>query len=433
MVRSSFGSVSFWGGLALLAASSTASAQWLPFSGNNCGCNGNTRSTLFGPPPVAFQSASSSCCSAAMPIQRTALFSESVQCGQPIACTIEQPVQVRQMVQAIRVEPLQPVVHPVYDTVQVTEYQPVRQKVQKPVYETKYVEQAVTEMRPVTQQRTVNVPTVDYQSVTEYKKVQKQVGYRGTKNEATGKISPCQYDNRPTMLGAMNRAGYQARTAFTPQTKATRQFIPQTMTCTVPCTKKVAVQGMKQVTYNVTSMVPQQTTRKVAVNSVRYVEEEITAMKAVTVAKTMQVGTRISYAPVGSGAGGAGGAGVATGLQPTADPRASAKNLEGTPKRTADGSKIDEFSPGLAPDDFNGRNGGNPKKISYPTPLEQDPVDHGHLTETTVPARLAAPVRSTFNAPSVVRVSQWVARTPLPATPSTPGNPGAMSLAGNVP
>ena len=39
------------------------------------------------------------------------------------------------MVQAVRVEPLQPVVHPVYDTVHVTEYQPVKQKVQKPIVE----------------------------------------------------------------------------------------------------------------------------------------------------------------------------------------------------------------------------------------------------------------------------------------------------------
>jgi hypothetical protein len=364
-----------------------------------------------------------------MPMQRTAMMSESVSCGQPISCTIEQPVQMRQMVQAVRVEPLQPIVHPVMDTVQVTEYRPTKQKVSKPIQEVEYIDQQVTVMQPVTQQRTVDVPTVDYQTVTEYKKVQKQVGYWVTKNEATGKVSPCQYDNRPTMLGAINRAGYQMRTALTPQTKVTRQFVPQTMTCTVPCSKKVAVSGMKKVTYNVTSMVPTQTTRKVAVNKVRYVDEEVIVMKPVTVARTMQVGTRISYAPIGSGAG---GTGVASGLQPTADPRASAKNPDGTPKRTADG-KIDEFSPGLAPDDFNKRNGapGN-QKISYPTPLDQDAADQGRLTEAVVPARVTSPAKATFNTPSVVRVSQWVARTPLPNTPSQPGKSGTMSLAGNV-
>ncbi len=422
MVRSSFRSASFWSCLALLAATNTASAQWLPFSGSNCPCGPAPRATLFGPPPVAYQSASMSYSSAAYGV-------ESVQCGQPIACTIEQPVQMRQMAQIVRVESLQPVVHPVYDTVQVTEYQPIRQKVQKPIVEVKYVEQTVTEMRPSVQQRTVNVPTVDYQTVTEYKKVQKQAGYWVTKNEATGKVAPCTYDNRPGIAGWMNRTGYEMRTAFTPQSRVTRQFIPQTMTCTVPCTKKVAVQGVKQVTYNVTSMVPQQVTRKVAVNSVRYVEEEITAMKAVTVAKTMQVGTRISYAPVGSGAGGGGTAA----LNPTPDNKASARNIDGTPKRTADG-KLDEFSPGLAPEDFNNRNGVSPKKISYPTPIEEEPADHGRMTETTVPARESAPTQQpSLRTPSVVRVSQWVARTPLPSNSQPTGKAATMSLAGNVP
>ncbi|MCX7394897.1 MAG: hypothetical protein NTW75_12315 [Planctomycetales bacterium] len=411
MVRSSFGLASFCGGLVVLAATSTSSAQWLPFSGSRCDCG--PRPALFGLPPLRYQSASAGYSSAAMPIYQTAMVSESVQCGQPINCTIEQPVQIRSMVQAVRVEPLQPVVHPVYDTVRVTEYQPVKQKVQKPIVETKWIDQAVTEMQPVTQQRTVNVPTVDYQSITEYKKVQKQVGYWVTKNEATGKLSPCQYDNRPGMIAAMNRTGFQLRNAFTPQVRATRQFIPQTMTCTVPCTKKVAVPGMKQVTYNVTSMLPRQTTRKVAVNSVRYVEEEVTAMKAVTVAKTMQIGTRISYAPLGSGAGGDGGR---TALQPTPDNKASAQNSDGTPKRTANG-KLDAFSPNLEPDSFN-ENQGTIRKSSYPTSIEQ-PTDQGRMTESIVPARAGDPTTQPMRTPSVVRVSQWVARD-------------AMSLAGNI-
>ncbi len=428
MVRSSFGSASFWGCLAVLAATSTASAQWMPFSGGNCNCGSAPRSTLFGPPPVAYQSASASYSSAAYG-------AGPVQCGQPIACTIEQPVQVRAMAQVVRVEPLQQVIQPEYATVHVTEYQPVRQKVQKPIVETKWVEQAVTEMRPVTQQRTVNVPTVDYQNVTEYKQVQKQVGYWVTRNEATGKVAPCQYDNRPGMTGWLNRTGYEMRTAFTPQTKATRQFIPQTMTCTVPCTKKVAIQGQKQVTYNVTSMVPHQVTRKVAINSVRQVEEEITVMKAVTVAKTMQVGTRVSYAPIGGGASASGtGDGGRTALQPTPDAKASARNPDGTPKRTASGDKLDEFSPGLAPDDFNNRNGANPKKISYPTPLEEEvPANQGRVTEVTVPARVTGPARPSLSTPSVVRVSQWVARNPLPSTPQSVSKPSSISLAGNLP
>jgi len=70
---------------------------------------------------------------------------------------------------------------------------------------------------------------------------------------------------------------------------------------------------MKQVTYNVTQMVPQQQTRQVAVHTVRYVEEEVTAMQPVTVARTVQVGHRISYAPAGSISG---GSATATGPTP---------------------------------------------------------------------------------------------------------------------
>ena len=136
-------------------------------------------------------------------------------------------------------------------------------------------------------------------------------------------------------------------------------------------------------------------------------------------------------------------------LQPTPDTKASARNPDGTPKRTANGEKLDEFSPGLEPNDFNNRNGVTPKKISYPTPIEESPVDQGRMTETTVPAREAvhhlvdivrgreaAPKRPSLSAPSVVRVSQWVARTPrtpLPSTPQSVSKPSSISLAGNVP
>ena len=304
---------------------------------------------------------------------------------------------------------MQPVVHPVYDTVHVTEFQPVKQKVQRAVTDTKWVDQAVTEMRPITEQRTVNVPTVDYQTVTEYRKVQKQVGYWATKTEATGKVPSCQYDNRPGFTGWMNRTSYDVRNAFTPSTKVSRTFVPQTMTCTVPCTKKVAVQGMKQVTYNVTSMVPQQTTRKVAVNSIRYVEEEITAMRPVTVARTVQVGTRVSYAPVGSGGATASGPGNVgpTALTPTPN-----SNARGSAPRTATGDEE------LAPDNFNKN-----RKTSYPV-RERD-NDRGDVTEAALPSR------PTLSTPSVIRISQWVARTPRPSSPQL-DQPASISIAGTV-
>lgn len=408
MVRSLFAPKSVWGGLAVLAMTGTVSAQWFPFGGgNNCGCA--PRTALMGSAPI-MQSANFSSYSAA----------QSVECGQPINCTVSQPVQfqavaVQPMVQTVKVQALQPVVHPVYDTVQVTEYQAVQQKVQKPVVETKWVDQAVTEMRPVTQQRTVNVPTVDYQTVTEYKQVQKQVGYWATKTEPTGKVASCQYDNRPGMVGWMNRTGYDIRNAFTPTTKVSRTYVPQTMTCTVPCTKKVAVQGMKQVTYNVTSMVAQQTTRKVAVNTVRYVEETITAMKPVTVARTMQVGTRISYAPAGSATAGAGGNGGPTALTPTPETNARRQSNDRTASDPAEELKPDDFNRGNAP----------VRKISYPVEEHRHQHERGEVTETVIPSR------PSLKTPSVVRVSQWVARTPRPSSPNL-AKSAAISVAENA-
>ena len=222
MARSLFGSASVWGSLAVLAMTGSASAQWFPFGGSSS-CNCGARPTLMAP-----FSQSASYTSAYNPVYQTAYTSQAVSCGQPVACTIEQPVQTVAVAQTVRVQALQPVVHPVYDTVHVVEYQPVKQKVQRAVTDTKWVDQAVTEMRPVTEQRTVNVPTVDYQNVTEYKKVQKQVGYYATRTEPVAKVPACAYDNSPGFVGWMNRTGHEIRNTFTPNTKVTRTFMSGT-------------------------------------------------------------------------------------------------------------------------------------------------------------------------------------------------------------
>jgi hypothetical protein len=349
-----------------------------------------------------------------------------------MACTIDPPpvtAQVRAIapvVQTVKVEPMQQVIQPVYNTVHVTEYQQVKQKVQRPVMETQMVNQTVTVMQPVTEVRTAQVPTVDYQTVTEYRKVQKQAGYWATKTESTGKVAACQYDNRPGFMGWMNRSAYATRTAFTPQTRSTRTFVPQTMTCTVPCTKKVAVQGMKQVTYTVTSMVPQQQTRQVAVNTVRYVEQEITAMQPVTVARTVQVGHRVSHVPMGSVTAsggsvstpatatgptpiGAGGSGSAS-LTPTVDEKASAKKPSSTPTRTATGTDDETgFGRESGAIDTKSRN-----------------ADRSEVAEVVIPSRPAV------KTPSVVRVSQWVAHNPKPNLSNPEKSSSAVAIAGTT-
>lgn len=409
MPRSSFGLAALLAGLAVLNSCGTASAQWFSGfgGGNGCGCSAPS---YMGAPPIMRQSASAF---GAAPISTASYaYSDGIQSG-PAMCQIEQPVAMVQtvhvpVVQTVAVQQLQPVIQPVMQDVAVTEYHPVKQTVNRPVVKTEWVDQAVTEMVPVTEQRTANVATVDYQNVTEYKQVQKQAGYWVTKNCPTGKVPSWQYDNRQNFAGMMNRAGYEMRTAFTPMYRQQREFVPQTMTCTIPYSKQVAVPGMKQVTYNVTRMQPTQTSRKVAVNKVVYEPTEITVMKPVQVVKTMQTGTRVSYAPIGSGtaigsAPSTNGA-PAVGLQPTPDAKASRKAAP----RSAEKPDLDDT------DNVNRRPGTS--SINHPDP-------HGtQLTESTVPARK-------FSAPSVVRVNQWVARTPASSNPQPGGKSAAISIA----
>lgn len=406
MPRSMFGLSLLWGGLAMLTFCGTASAQWFPGSGaGNCGCSAPT---LMGSPPIMHQSAAAFGAAPMMPVSYA--YNDAVQCGPPIACHIEQPAQVVH-VQAVApvthtvvaVQQLRPMVQPVMQDVQVTEYHPVKRTVSKPVVTTEYVDQTVTEMRPVSELRTVNVPTTDYQTVTEYRTVKRDVGYWATKNVPTGRVNAWQYDNRPNMAGAMNRASYNMRNAFTPQYQQARQYIPQTMTCTVPYCKKVAVPGMKQVTYNVQSMQPTQTVRKVAVNKVTYQTAEVTVMAPVQVTKTMQVGTRVSYHPAGTTAVGSAPSstnGPGTALNPTPDPN------QKVPARTA------APNGGLDSNEFNNKR----------SSLDTNDTFGQRVSD------VAEPVKAT-SAPSVVRVSLWVARTPSPSNPQPSGKSAAISIA----
>lgn len=192
----------------------------------------------------------------------------------------------------------QPVARPVaqtcYQQVPVTQYQQVKHKVRRPVTEVEYVDQPVTTYRPVVETKTVDVPVTTYQNVTEYQTRTTQTGSWQTNYHCRQKLTPCQYDPSPSPLGWLNRSAYRIRSAFTPKVVATRQFVPRTCTAQVPVTRRVAVQSVRQQTYKVTKYVPEQTTRRVAVNKVRWVEEEVVAMKPVTVIQTVPV-TRTAY------------------------------------------------------------------------------------------------------------------------------------------
>lgn len=434
MSRSSFGLTSLWGSLAMLSLCGTASAQWYSGSSSSCGCSAPS---YMGSPPIirsmasAFGAAPMSTASYAYSSASSSSYGYGdVECGAPIACHIEQPV-VQQMVhvqaaapvhQVVAVQQLQPVHHPIMQTVQATEYRPVKQTIQKPVVTTEYVDQAVTVMSPVSELKTVNVPTTEYQTVTEYKTVKKNVGYWVTKNVSTNKMSAYQYDNRPNMAGAMNRATYNMRTAFTPPYQQVRQYVPQTMTCTVPCKRQVAVQGMKQVTYNVTTMQPTQTTRKVAVNKVTYQTAEVTVMQPYQVTKTVQVGTKVAYvapsaistattASAASNNCNSTTSGSSTALSPTPDPTNSSA-VKPRPERTAEQNKLD-------PNQFDNRSGA----------IEPYDPAGNRVGDASAPAKKFVATSKPESAPSATRATTWVARNQNSTKPQPSGKSQAISIA----
>lgn len=318
----------------------------------------------------------------------------------------------------------QPVIRSCYQTVPTTEYRPVRQKVRRPVVETDYVEKEVTEYRPVTETRTANVPTVQYHNVTECRTVTRDCGRWVTRYRCNPRMSPCEYDNRPGLIGWLNRTSFSVRQAFTPPYVATRQYVPRKVTQTVPVTRRVAVRGTRKVTYNVTRMVPHRTTRKVPVRRVRYEEREVVTMKPVTVMRTVPTGTSLAYTytPYTGGT-------TQTALAPTPDPVGSrSAERKSSRKRTAEAPKKSE------------NNRDHQKDSSEQNLRESSNFDNGKANSNgTRRSSLRAPSRNSGStvrqtrrtsrrpAPSIVRVNRWQSRTAPASRPRTAAS--ALSIA----
>jgi hypothetical protein len=318
-------------------------------------------------------------------------------CAQPVAC-------VRPVVCA------RPVAQTCYQTVPVTEYQRVKQTVKRPVCETTYVEKPVTEYRPVVETKTVEVPTVSYQNVTECQTVTRNCGYWQTRYACREKVSSCAYDGRPDVFGMMNRTAYSIRSAFTPSMVASREYVPNTVVQTVPVTRQVAVRSTRTQTYQVTRMVPVQTKRKVAVNTIRYVDEEVVALKPVTVMRTVPVGTRTAYTfgptyPTAAPQ-------PATALRPTPDPVSNARSEKADAPRSA--RKGDRFDDSAR----SSRSNKIPAKpSSLTTPILPNPT--GHQTPDVLRASNEAP-HSSRSVPSIVRVNRWRPTRTADSRPLTP-------------
>lgn len=320
---------------------------------------------------------------------------------------------------------VRPVAQTFYQTVPVTEYQPVKQVVKRPVFETKWVDREVTEYQPVTETQTAEVPYITYQNVTEYHPVTRDCGQWISQCHQRPVISPCEYDPRPGFAGWWNRTAYSIRSTFTPKTYVTRHYIPNVVTTMVPITRQVAVRETRQVTYNVTRMVPQTTTRKVAVNEVRYIDEEVTAMRPVTVMRTIPIGTRTAYVPMTPGP-------TQTALQPFSDPISSGTS----PKRTVDRRNAEPSDSSGARDRF--QNSGSLNNLDS---SQAEPVlpRRSSLTPASSPAndlsrstsegrRRAEDEWQVVTIPTAVRVHRWTAKHRALAAGSD-SNASAMSYA----
>jgi len=215
-----------------------------------------------------------------------------------------------------------PPVQQCYRTVPVTEYREVQRVVQRPEYYTEYEDREVTEYRRVCENQAVQIPTVSYQTVTECRTVQRDCGRWVTQMECRPKMAPCDYDNRPDIFGAFNRAAYSMRMALTPDYVTRQTWQPNVVTQQIPVTRQVAVRGTRTVNRTVARVVPVTTRRQVAVTRMRMVAQNVTLREPVTVFKTVPVGNAYAFAPPQPGdcraASTAEAGGTASaGLQPT--------------------------------------------------------------------------------------------------------------------
>jgi hypothetical protein len=312
-----------------------------------------------------------------------------------------------------------PVAQAAYQVVPVTEVHEVRQVVQKPIYETEYVNRDVTVYEPVQEARTAEVPTVNYRNVTEYRTVQRDMGYWATQRRCNPRVSPCRYDPRPNFSGWLNRTGYQIRSSFTPRVTTHRQYIPNVVAQQVPFTRRVAEHGTRKVTYNVTRIVPRTETRKVAVNKVRYVSHEIVRKVPRTVYRNVPIGSTFAY-------GGSAGNSRSADLSPSPDGIGGGSGSRSADRRN-DSFERDNFDD--EEDKFDDDQGFR-RGSSLDVPLDE-PRQTRALPRPSTRDDNASPGDVTLvprRVPTAVRVTRWKNRHPVAFSPNGP----AMSLANTV-
>lgn len=295
--------------------------------------------------------------------------------------------------------PIQPVYSACYQTVPVTTYKREKQTVEVPEYYTDYEEREVTKYTPVTRTREIEVPTVSYQTVTENRMVTKDMGRWVTNYQPVAKCAPCQVDPRPGMMGWLNRTGYSFRSAFTPNYRTSRQYVPKQMACSVPYSRQVAIRGTKKVAVQETQMVAKTSKERVAVQRVRMKTRVVEVARPVTAYRTVPIGSTLAYGGYGNtmafggyGGYGLGGSSVAflpdeddddfrSARRPEADP-AFSDDSDRTESARRDNREADSPFRGSALERELPRDPMTPLKQTEPRPFPDDTNDFRGFDDT---------------------------------------------------
>lgn len=340
-------------------------------------------------------------------------------CPQPIAA-IPAPIVTGAVISspivhtAAAVNPcpcLQPVTTMEERTVQTVQHVPVQKTVKVAKLQTVMEDRDVVTYQRVIEPRTVSVPSYDYQTVTECRPMTINRSYWQTTWQPVPKMPSHHYDPRSTPLGALNRIGYEIRSAFTPNYIPYRQFVPNVIAYNQPVQRTVAVPTTRQVTYNVARLVPVTQKAQVAVQKVVWEDQTVTVMEPTTVTRTVQVPTtRMAYVnPFG------GSTATAAAPTPAKSADASKGNANGTRTSDQDRSQfnLNSAEPGAIP-------------LQHPTyspssaPREPQPTPAPVAEEGPVASAPAAD-----SVPSIVRVAGWrISRAKAAEIKTQPGLDG---------
>lgn len=302
---------------------------------------------------------------------------------------------------------MQPVTTMVARQMAVTEYRPKQTVENRPVTKLRMVAKPVTAYRQVMETKTVEVPATTYQTVTEMRTQTINKGRWQTITQPVTKMAACQYDNRPGMMGAMNRMGYQMRTGLQPNFTTHRQFIPQVCQCTVPVQRQVAVATTRQVTYQEAKMVAYQSTQQVAEYYTDSEKVTVTTMEPYSVTKTVQVPmTRMAFVdPV-------------TGMAIAPQATQTAQEPQPTPTRAAEGND-------LPPTNGNFKETSIQKPSPSPVANRNRVIRHDSAPNTLDRATVKTVSRTTQAAVASTGMDGWKAHKPaaneLPAPQTATG------------